>query len=64
MCSDHIDGEVLDEYLLRRIDDDETLSRIEEHLLMCKECQQRIEVREYLIEALRKLNTENDDPTR
>jgi hypothetical protein len=59
----HIHGDELDEYLLRRIEDEEKLRVIEEHLLLCAECQQRLEDREHLIEGLRAYEADKDKPS-
>jgi anti-sigma factor RsiW len=56
MCSGHINGDDLDEYLLGRIEDEERLRAIEEHLLICPYCQEHVEDHDALLDALRKAN--------
>ena len=53
MISVHIDTETLDHFCLGWLRDEDTIERIEEHLLGCAECQDALEGTIHLIAALR-----------
>ena len=52
MNDEHIDGDHLDEYALGRMPESDIYARIEEHLLVCKACQDRLIMLDKLRTAL------------
>jgi hypothetical protein len=51
--TDHLSVNTVDEYVLDRIGNDCALAAVEEHLLLCPDCQAAIEATMQLREALR-----------
>jgi hypothetical protein len=54
----HIDDEALSLYAMNRIDNEDELANIEEHLLVCITCQHRLRFEDTLISGLRALTDE------
>ena len=52
MSDDHINEDLLEQYALHRLKDDGVITSIEEHLLVCKWCQDRLEQIELMRTAL------------
>jgi hypothetical protein len=61
MSDDHINEDLLEQYALHRLKDDRVITSIEEHLLVCKWCQERIEQIELMRTALREWIYDVDD---
>jgi hypothetical protein len=61
MSDDHINEDLLEQYALRQLKDDAVITSIEEHLLFCKWCQERIEQIEMMRTALRERIYDVDD---
>jgi anti-sigma factor RsiW len=53
---DHIDDDQLDGYVLGHLEDKEQIATVEQHLLLCEYCQERLEHIDLLRKALRHLH--------
>jgi len=57
----HIPDDIMDNYALGRLPEAESAA-VEEHLLVCHECQDRLHVTDVLIDALREARNRTSRP--
>jgi hypothetical protein len=57
--SGHLPDEAIEDYAMRRLAEGE-LPLVEEHLMVCPACQQKVEIVEALLSGLRQLAKDDD----
>jgi hypothetical protein len=60
-CDQHVPGDLIEEYALERLPAGDLLDRIEEHLLVCESCQNRLMELDALRAALSIIDKDEKD---
>jgi anti-sigma factor RsiW len=61
MAQNHIDDHDLERYYLGMVDQEDELSRLEEHLLCCPECVARAEQTQRYVDAMRQALAQTEE---